>query len=155
MPSETRTGLIYGVSAYLMWGLLPLYLKLLVGVPAREVLRHRIVWSLVLVIAIVLIWRRGPGIWVAARGRTLALLAASAALIFVNWFVLIWAVLNGHVLEAALGYFINPLINVALGVLVLGERVSRVQKIAVGIAALAMLLLAGQGAAWSQDGRMD
>ena len=150
MTSDTRTGLIYSVAAYLIWGLLPMYLKLLVGVPVGEVLGHRILWSLVLLIGIVLIWRRGPGIWAAARGRTLALLALSAALIFVNWFVLIWAVLNGHVLEAALGYFINPLVNVVLGVLVLGERVSGVQKGAVGIAAVGVLLLAasGGGALW-------
>lgn len=143
--TEHRTGLWLGVSAYLLWGLLPLYLKLLRGVPAPEVLGHRILWSLVLLVAIVLLWKRGPGIWRAARGRTLALLCLSAALIFVNWFVLIWAVLNGHVLEAALGYFINPLINVALGLAVLGERVSRVQKIAVGIAAAGVLLLAASG----------
>jgi chloramphenicol-sensitive protein RarD len=148
--TEHRTGLWLGISAYLLWGLLPLYLKLLVGVPAPEVLGHRILWSLVLLVAIVLLWRRGPGIWQAARGRTLALLCLSAGLVFVNWFVLIWAVLNGHVLEAALGYFINPLVNVALGLVVLGERVSRVQKIAVGIAAAGVLLLAlsGGGEIW-------
>lgn len=148
--TERRTGLLLAIGAYVIWGLLPLYLKLLTAVPAREVLGHRIVWSLVLLLAIVLLWRRGPGIWAAARGRTLALLCLSAALIFGNWFVLIWAVLNGHVLEAALGYFINPLVNVALGVLVLGERVSAVQKAAVGVAAAGVLLLAlsGGGAIW-------
>lgn len=148
--SEHRTGLWLGVSAYVLWGLLPIYLKLLTGVPAGEVLAHRILWSLVLLIGIVLIWRRGPGIWRAARGRTLGLLALSSALILVNWFVLIWAVLNGHVLEAALGYFINPLVNVALGVLVLHERVSAVQKAAVGVAAAGVLLLAvsGGGTIW-------
>lgn len=148
--TEHRTGLWLAISAYLLWGLLPLYLKLLSAVPAPEVLGHRILWSLLLLIGIVLLWRRGPGIWAAARGRTLALLCLSAALIFVNWFVLIWAVLNGHVLEAALGYFINPLVNVALGMTVLGERVSRVQKVAVGIAAVGVLLLAfsGSGEIW-------
>ena len=145
-----RTGLWLAINAYVLWGLLPIYLQLLAAVPAREVLGHRVLWSLALLVGIVLLWRRGPGIWAAARGRTLALLALSAVLIFVNWFVLIWAVLHGHVLEAALGYFINPLFNVALGVLVLGERVSAVQKAAVGVAAAGVLLLAvsGGGAIW-------
>ena len=141
----TRNGLLLGVGAYAAWGLLPLYLKLLAHVPAAQVLSHRILWSLVLLGALVLILRQGREIAAAARGRTLLLLCASAALIAVNWYVYIWAIEHSHVLEASLGYFINPLVNVALGLAVLGERVSRVQKIAVGIAAAGVVAMAASG----------
>src|SRR5207247_5731088 len=87
---------------------------------------HRIVWSVLLLAAVVLLLKRGRAIRAAARGRTLLLLMASALLIAVNWLVYIWAVQNGHVIEASLGYFINPLVNVALGVAVLREKVRRV-----------------------------
>lgn len=148
--SATRTGLLLGVGAYMSWGLLPLYLHLLNGVPALQVLAHRVVWSLLLLAAIVLAMRRGRAIVTAARGRTLLLLCASAALIAVNWLVYIFAVQSGHVLEASLGYFINPLLNVALGMIVLGERIGAVQKAAVAVAALGVAVLAvvGGGALW-------
>ncbi|KTT73074.1 EamA family transporter RarD [Sphingomonas endophytica] len=146
----TRTGLILGIGAYTLWGLLPLYLHLLSGVPAVQVLAHRVLWSLVLLAAIVVAIRRGGAILAAARGRTLALLVASAALIAVNWMVYIWAVQNGHVLEASLGYFINPLVNVALGMIILGERIGTIQKAAVAVAAIgvAVMAVAGGGALW-------
>ncbi|MBB5715099.1 EamA family transporter RarD [Sphingomonas aerophila] len=145
-----RTGLVLGVAAYVSWGLLPLYLKLLHTVPSLQVLSHRVVWSLLLLAVIVVALRRVRAIWAAARGRTLGLLCASAALIAVNWLVYIWAVQHAHVLEASLGYFINPLVNVALGVVVLGERVSRVQWVAVAIAAAGVVVLAinGGGQLW-------
>ena len=145
-----RTGLILGVGAYVSWGLLPLYLKLLHAVPSLQVLSHRVVWSLLLLAVVVVALRRVRAIRAAARGRTLGLLCASAALIAVNWLVYIWAVQHAHVLEASLGYFINPLVNVALGVVVLGERVSRVQWVAVAIAAAGVVVLAinGGGQLW-------
>jgi len=145
-----RSGLLLGVGAYVSWGLLPLYLHLLTGVPALQVLAHRVVWSLLLLAAIVLAMRRAGPILAAARGRTLLLLCASAALIAVNWLVYIWAVQNGHVLEASLGYFINPLLNVALGMLLLGERLTRLQAAAIGIAAVGVIIFAagGGGALW-------
>lgn len=148
--SPARTGLILGIGAYVTWGLLPLYLKLLAGVPAFQVVAHRILWSVVLLLLVVLAMRRGAAIRAAARGRTLLLLCGSAGLIAVNWLVYIWAVQHAHVLEASLGYFINPLVNVALGVAVLGERVRRGQAVAIGIAAAGVLLLAisGGGALW-------
>lgn len=148
--SSTRTGLILGISAYVLWGLLPLYLRLLHGVPALQVLAHRVLWSLVLLGVIVVVIRRGPSILTAARGRTLALLGGSATLIAINWLVYIWSVQNGHVLEASLGYFINPLVNVALGTAVLGERIGRVQKAAVAVAAVGVVVMAvaGGGALW-------
>jgi chloramphenicol-sensitive protein RarD len=150
MPRGMNRGLWLGAGAYILWGLLPLYLKLLAGVPAVQVLAHRVVWSLLLLAIVILVLRRLRGVRAAARGRTLALLAGSATLIAINWLTYIWAVQHAHVLEASLGYFINPLVNVALGVAVLGERVSRVQKLAVAIAAIGVAVMAfsGGGAIW-------
>lgn len=148
--ANPRTGLLLGIGAYTAWGVLPLYLHLLKGVPALQVLSHRVLWSLLLLIAIVAVLRRIPAIRRAAQGRTLLLLAGSAALIAINWGVYIWSVQNDHVLEASLGYFINPLVNVALGVLLLGERLRRVQGIAIAVAAagVAVLAINGGGALW-------
>jgi chloramphenicol-sensitive protein RarD len=147
--SETRAGLIYGVAAYLIWGLLPMYLRLLRAVPAAEVLGHRSLWSALLLVVLVVAVRQAGTIRAAATGRVLALLAVSAALISVNWLVYIWAVANARVLEAALGYFINPLVNVALGVAVLRERVRPVQAAAIALAAAGVAAMAlGGGALW-------
>ena len=140
-----RNGLLLGIGSYTIWGLLPLYLRLLHEVPAVQVLAHRVVWSLLLLAIIVVAARRARAIRAAARGRTLALLAASATLIGVNWLVYIWSVQNGHVLEASLGYFINPLVNVALGMAVLRERITRTQAVAVAIAAAGVVALAVEG----------
>ncbi len=150
MARGMNRGLWLGAGAYILWGLLPLYLKLLTGVPAVQVLAHRVVWSLLLLAIVVVVLGRLRTVRAAARGRTLALLGASASLIAINWLTYIWAVQHAHVLEASLGYFINPLVNVALGVAVLGERVSRVQRVAVGIAAAGVLAMAlsGGGAIW-------
>ncbi|MGN7997694.1 EamA family transporter RarD [Sphingomonas sp. 22176] len=148
--SADRAGLLLGINAYAMWGVLPLYLHLLQPVPALQVLSHRVLWSLLLLAVIVIALRKVKGIAAAARGRTLLLLLGSAALIGINWLVYIWAVQNAHVLDASLGYFINPLVNVALGMLVLGERLRRWQGVAIGLAALGVLLLTlhGGGALW-------
>lgn len=145
-----RTGLLLGVAAYALWGVLPLYLHLLQAVPALQVLAHRVLWSLLLLAGIVVAIRRVRPIAAAARGRTLLLLTGSAGLIAINWLVYIWAVQNGHVLDASLGYFINPLVNVGLGVAVLGERLRRVQGAAIALAAIGVLLLVahGGGALW-------
>ncbi|WP_188054717.1 EamA family transporter RarD [Sphingosinithalassobacter sp. CS137] len=147
-PPVSRAGLAQGVAAYALWGLLPLYFALLRGVDAGEIVATRILWSLVLLAVLIAALRRWPRLRVAmASPRTLLMLSASALLIAVNWLVYIWAVLNHHVLEGSLGYFLNPLINVLLGVLVLRERLDRVQAAAVGLAALGVLVLAvGAGA---------
>jgi chloramphenicol-sensitive protein RarD len=147
MDRTTRDGLLLGIGAYLSWGLLPLYLKLLARVPALQVLSHRVLWSLLLLVVVVALLGRLRGVAAAARGRTLVLLTGSAALIAVNWLVYIWAVQHGHVLEASLGYFINPLVNVALGVALLHERIGRVQAVAVGIAAAGVAVMAVGGGA--------
>jgi chloramphenicol-sensitive protein RarD len=147
---NVRAGLLLGVGAYVSWGVLPLYLRLLRGVPALQVLAHRVVWSLLLLAAIIVVRRQLGAILRAARGRTLLLLCGSAVLIAINWLVYIWAVQHGHVLEASLGYFINPLVNVALGIAVLRERIDRVQMVAVAIAAAGVVVMAvaGGGALW-------
>lgn len=145
-PSDTRSGLLLGVGAYLLWGLLPLYLHLLDGVPALQLVSHRVLWSLLLLAAVT--WRLGRAARYAreARGRTLLLLCASAAAIAVNWLIYIWSVLNGHVLDASLGYFINPLVSVGLGVAFLRERLRPLQAAAVALAGLGVLVLASAGA---------
>jgi chloramphenicol-sensitive protein RarD len=140
-PSD-RSGLAAAVGAFLIWGLFPLYLKPLSDVPALQILAHRIAWCCLLVFAW-LAWRGELG----AVRRALAdpgtrlRLVASASLISVNWLVYVWAVTNGQVVEASLGYFINPLLNVVLGVLVLKERLNRAQWIAVTLAALGVAYL--------------
>jgi chloramphenicol-sensitive protein RarD len=141
---------LFGVGAYTLWGVLPLYLHLLKAVPALQVLAHRVLWSVALLAVLILVLRRARGIIAAARGRTLLLLVGSALMIAINWIVYIWAVQNGHVLEASLGYFINPLVNVALGFAFLGERLRRLQAVAIAIAAAGVILLAvsGGGALW-------
>jgi chloramphenicol-sensitive protein RarD len=148
--SEARAGLFYGIGAYTLWGLLPLYLHLLTAVPPAQVLANRILWSLLLLLAIVAATRRLRPLVAAARGRVLAMLVASAVLIGINWFVYIWSVTNAHLVEASLGYFINPLLNVALGMLLLGERLNRLQVAAVAVTALGVAIFAagGGGALW-------
>ncbi|MFA6113307.1 MAG: EamA family transporter RarD [Sphingomonas sp.] len=136
------TGAILGVAAYVLWGVLPLYLKLLQHVPAGQVVAHRILWSVLMLVVVVVLFGRVRTILAAVTKRTLLMLTASAFLIAVNWLVYIWAVQNAHVLDASLGYFINPLVNVALGVAVLGERVRRIQWVAIALAAAGVLVMA-------------
>ena len=141
----TRSGLMLGVGAYVLWGVLPLYLRLLNGVPALQIVAHRVLWSLLLLAVIVVVFGRVRSLRAAARGRTLALLAASAVLIAINWLVYIWAVQHQHILDASLGYFINPLVNVALGMVLLKERLRRWQGIAVAIAGTGVVVAAVGG----------
>jgi chloramphenicol-sensitive protein RarD len=140
-PEERARGVGAAIAAYLCWGLLPLYFKQLQGVPALEILAHRVVWS-VLLLGGLLAWRRDLAAFtVPFRGAKLPLLAATTALIACNWLLYIWAVNSGRILEASLGYYVNPLVNVLLGVLFLGERLDGRQKAAVGLAAVGVLVL--------------
>ncbi|KQO56066.1 MULTISPECIES: EamA family transporter RarD [unclassified Methylobacterium] len=133
-------GLIYALGAYLSWGLVvPVHFRLLDAVPAGSILAHRIVWSSVLVVALLAILRRRVRNPFPLRRRHL-LLVVSAGLIAVNWLLYLVAVQSGHMLDASLGYFINPLMSVALGALVLGERLRPVQAVAVGLAAAGVVL---------------
>jgi len=142
-PSQARIGFLAGMGAYLIWGVLPFYLRLLQGVPAPDVLAHRILWS-VLVMVLLIAGLRGWDKLAAAlrQPRLLLMLFASALCITVNWFVYTWAVLAGHVIDTSLGYFINPLVSVLFGVVLLGERLSRLQWVAVALAALGVAVLA-------------
>jgi len=134
---DFRRGVTYGVAAYGMWGLIPIYFKALAGVPALEVLAHRIVWSVVLLVPLVLVRGQWPELRRAISGRkTRATLILTTVLIAVNWYLFIWAVEHHRVLEASLGYFINPLINVVLGMVFLGEKLSRPAAAAVVLAVI-------------------
>ena len=141
MP-ESRRGLAYGVAAYGLWGIFPLYWPLLEPAGAVEILAHRVLWSLVTVVLVVLALRRTRAVGaVLADRRARLLLLAASVVISVNWGGYIWGVNNGRVVETSLGYFINPLVTVLMGVLVLGERLRRLQWAAVGLAALAVAVL--------------
>ncbi|WP_461083591.1 EamA family transporter RarD [Streptomyces deserti] len=139
---ERHIGLLNGFAAYGMWGLVPLFWPLLKPAGAVEILAHRMVWSLAFVGAALLVLRRWA--WTGEllrQPRRLGLITVAAAVITVNWGVYIWAVNSGHVVEASLGYFINPLVTIAMGVLLLKERLRPVQWAAVGIAFSAVLVL--------------
>ncbi len=125
-----------GLGAYLMWGIFPIYFKLLRDVPETQILAHRILWSFILLISFVLIKKEWTGFWAVVTGRRLiATFLVASILLAVNWLVYIWAVNAGYILEASLGYFINPLVSVILGVLFLHERLRPMQWAPVGIAA--------------------
>ena len=143
MTPETRTGLVAGLGAYCLWGLLPLYLKLLTGIPASDVLANRILWSLLLIGGIMVATGGGARLRaVIVQPRLMLLLVTSAVLIAANWLIYTWAVLNGHVLDTSLGYFINPLISIIFGVVLLGERLARAQWLAVGLATTGVAVIA-------------
>ena len=140
---DPRRGIAAGTAAYALWGAFPLYFRLLEPAGPVEILCHRILWSLV-VMAIVLVARTDLG-WIRPllhRPRQLAELALAATLIAINWLLYVWAVEQDRVVDAALGYFINPLVTVTLGVVVLGERLRRLQWVAVGLGATAVAVIA-------------
>jgi len=140
--TPSRQGTIYGASAYLLWGLFPLYWPLLEPSTALEVLAHRVVWSLVVVVVLLGITRRLSYVRAAVRDRRrLAQIAVAAVVVAVNWGTYIYGVTNDRVLETSLGYFVNPIVTVLLGVLVLGERLRPAQWAALGLAFLAVVVL--------------
>ena len=136
-------GLVAAIGAFTIWGFLPLYMKPLHDLPALEIMAHRIVWSCLLVFAW-LLWRGEIGAvrTALATAGTRYRLMITAVLISINWLLYVWSIAHGHVIDASLGYFINPLLNVVLGVFVLGERLNAAQKCAVGLAATGVLYLA-------------
>ena len=138
MSDARRSGLLYGVGAYAMWGMFPAFFPLLKPAGAFEVLAHRIVWSFALMAVVIAVVRRLGDIR-AITARTWLLLTFASALISVNWVIYVYAVNNGHVVDAALGYFINPLVTVALGLLIFRERLNRAQFVALGIAVAAVV----------------
>lgn len=141
-PSEIRLGVIVGIVAYTIWGFFPIYFHALEPASAIEILSHRIIWSL-LVVSVALAVRKDwswVGPFLADRSQVLELVAA-ATLIAINWLVYVWAVGQDRVLEASLGYFINPLVTVAFGVVLLNERLRSMQWLAVGLGAAAVLVI--------------
>jgi len=129
-------GILYAASAFILWGIFPLYFHAIRAVPPLEILGHRMLWSLAFLAIVLTVrqqWKWLPR--VVRQPRVLGAFIASALLLSSNWFVYIWSVNNGHVLDASLGYFINPLLNVMLGMLVLKETLRRGQWIAIGMAA--------------------
>ncbi|QIX28112.1 EamA family transporter RarD [Nocardioides sp. JQ2195] len=141
--TQSRLGFLLGVAAYTLWGAFPLYWPLLEPAGAIEILAHRVLWSLVTVALLVVVTRRVPALRaIIGTPRVRRLLTVGAVVIAVNWATYIWGVNNGHVVEAALGYFINPLVTVLMGVLILRERLRPLQWVATGIAACAVLVLA-------------
>lgn len=138
-----RNGFLYGLGAYVLWGVLPIYFKLLANVSAFQIVSHRVVWSLPFLALLIGLSRGWPKVRVAlAQPRTLALLTVSALLIGTNWLLYTYAVVSGHILAASFGYYLNPLANVLLGRFVLKERLSRLQWTAVAIAAAGISVLA-------------
>lgn len=148
--TEHRTGLFLGIAAYSAWGVVPLYWRELQGVDAVEILACRALFGLVTFVALAIAMRQLPVIQAALRDRrTLGILASASALLAVNWGLFIHATLGGHLLQASLGYFINPLLSVALGVIFLGERLRRLQLVAIILAAAGVAWLAlGAGPPW-------
>ncbi|MBK6900369.1 MAG: EamA family transporter RarD [bacterium] len=137
-----RAGIAFGLAAYGWWGFVPLYFKAVSQVAPLEVLAHRVLWSLVLLSALLAVRGRIPLLGTLLRDRrTLAVLGLTTLLIAANWLVFIWAVANDRVLQASFGYFVTPLLNVLLGVVVLKERLRRSQALAVALAGLGVLWL--------------
>ena len=134
LNAVVNRGLVFGISAYILWGVLPVFWKWLKQVDSFEILAHRFIWSFVF-LAVIIFWRRGWDRIRALPGRTIARLFFAGSLLCVNWATYIWAVNSGHIVEASLGYFINPLFHVVLGVVVLRERLAPGQWLAVAIAA--------------------
>jgi chloramphenicol-sensitive protein RarD len=144
-PSEIRRGLGYGVAAYGLWGIVPLFWKLLAHVDPIEVLAHRVVWGMLTFVITVHFARATPTLRAALGDRrTLAVMMLTGTLLAINWGVFIGAVATDHLLDASLGYFINPLVSVALGTLVLRERLRRLQWIAITCALIGVALLTWQ-----------
>ncbi|MWD29005.1 EamA family transporter RarD [Aquicoccus sp. SCR17] len=140
---DSPRGLLLAVAAYVIWGFLPLYMKALDHVPAVEIIAHRILWSVPVAAVILLAMWRTANIGAALRNpRTLGMAAVTASLVSVNWGTYVWAITSGHALDAALGYYINPLFSVALGAFLLNEKLGRAQLCAIALAALAVVVLA-------------
>jgi chloramphenicol-sensitive protein RarD len=135
------SGVVYAAGAYLFWGIFPLYFRALAGVPAPEILAHRIVWSTAFMLLFVTARRHWPEVRRQLTPAVVARLALSATLISSNWLIYIWAVNAEHVLDASLGYFVNPLVSVLLGVVFLREPLSRRQVAAIALAGAGVLSL--------------
>ena len=138
-----RTGFVLGLAAYALWGVLPIYFKIIEVLPPTDIVAHRVIWSIPFLAVLILLSRGWPKVQQAIRSqRTLAMLTATAALIGANWLLYVHAVTSGHILAASFGYYLNPLANVLLGRFVLHEKLNRLQWTAVAIAAAGISVLA-------------
>ncbi|MBX9563090.1 EamA family transporter RarD [Aeromonas hydrophila] len=136
-----RQGVIYALCAYTLWGLAPIYFKTIAAVPAAEILTHRMIWSCALLMVLTLLGRQWHKVQTVLRQpKVLLTLAFTSITVGGNWLLFIWAINNGHMLDASLGYYINPLFNVLLGMLFLSEKLRRLQWWAVGLAAIGVAI---------------
>ena len=139
---QTPAGVAYAGSAFLIWGLSPIYWKALASVPAFEILMHRMIWSFFFLAPFVLVKdKRREFLQAVTTRSTLLILVFTTLIVGFNWFLFIWAINSGHILQTSLGYYINPLVNVLLGVIFLGERLRKLQLAAVGLAFIGVLYL--------------
>lgn len=139
---DTSRGFAFALSAYLIWGFLPFFMKALGHIPPPEVIAHRVVWSVPIAALVLAVRGELAGLWpMLKQPRVLAMGAATATLISVNWGIYVWAIGAGHALDAALGYYINPLFSIFLGAVLLKEKLSPRQMAAIGLAAIAVALL--------------
>lgn len=144
--SETQQGIIYAGFSYLLWGLLPIYWKLLENVNAKEILANRVFWSFIFMVAVLILTKKW-GLFIqtfkgfAQNKKQMYALIIASLLISINWFIYIWAVNNGHMIEASFGYYINPLVSILLGMIVLKEKLSAYQYVSFFLAAIGVLIL--------------
>ncbi|MBV2183479.1 MAG: EamA family transporter RarD [Rhizobium sp.] len=139
---DSARGFAFAFAAYFMWGFLPLYLKLVAHIPPMEVVAHRIIWSLPITAVILVLLKRSGDVWKAIRTPSMLSMAlVTATLVTINWLVYVYAITSGHALQGALGYYINPLISVLIGAILLKERMMLPQKIAILLAAIAVAIL--------------
>jgi chloramphenicol-sensitive protein RarD len=144
--AKVRQGFLLALSAYLLWGLLPFYMKAVAHLPLAEVIAHRIVWSVPIAAAVLILLGRTADFKAALRSRrTISMAALTATLISINWGIYVWAIAMDRTVETALGYYINPLVSVVVGALLLGERFDRLQIAAVALAAVAVAVLTVEG----------
>ena len=140
--TDTAAGLVYALMAYGLWGFLPLYMKLLSHISPAEIVAHRVIWSIPIAAVVLMVTRRTRDLATALRSpRTLALAGLTAGLVAVNWSVYVWAITSDRVLDASLGYYINPIFSVLLGAVILREKLDGLQKLSVAIAAVAVAIL--------------
>ena len=134
--------MLLAIAAYSMWGVAPLYFKLLQSMSAMEILMHRIIWSTVVLVVLVVVSKQMPKVWAALKTpKVMLILLVSGVLLAANWLLFIWAVNNDHLLDASLGYYINPLLNVFLGRMFLAEKLRPLQKLAVALAIVGVVIL--------------
>lgn len=136
-----QKGILFGIGAYALWGFFPIYWKVLHEVPALQIVAHRLAWSLVFLLVLIAFKSDWKGLKAALNRRTLAVYSLAACVLTFNWLIYVWAVNSGFVIETSLGYFINPLVNVLLGVVFLRERLTLSRWVPVGLATLGVLYL--------------